>query len=46
MMVRRKERYDSQLEKEKMTRLPVYTRITVLSPLCLKISFKALELLI
>lgn len=45
MMMRRKERYESQLAKEKMTRLPVYTRIMVLSPLCLKISFKALELL-
>ena len=43
-MTRRQERYESQLAKEKMTRLPVYTRVAVLAPLCLKIPFKALEL--
>ena len=44
MMMKRKERYESQLAKEKITRLPVYARVPILTPLCLKISFKALEL--
>ena len=44
MMNKRTERFDTQLAKEKAERLPKLTRIALLTPLCLHISFKALDL--
>ena len=44
MMENKKERYEAQLARERAGRLPKYTRIA-LNPLCLRVSFKALELI-
>ena len=45
MMTQKIKRYEVQLAKEKSERLPKYTRIALLNPLCLRVSSKALELI-
>ena len=42
-MTKKRERFESQLAKEKATRFPKHIRVTILNPLCLKVSTAALE---
>ena len=42
-MIKKRERFESKLAKEKATSLPKHSRVTILNPLCLKISNAALE---
>ena len=45
MTDKRTERFDTQLAKEKAERLPKFTRIALFTPLCLHVSFQALDLI-
>ena len=45
MMKRKQQLFETQLAKEQAERLPKYTRIAFLNPICLRVSYKAMDVI-